>query len=391
MIRREIEPVLRSLFEKYPVVTVTGPRQSGKTTLCRAAFPELEYVNLERPDVREFAEKDPLAFLGRLEAGGIIDEVQRAPDLLSYIQVRVDEERRNGIFVLTGSRQLGVSEAVSQSLAGRTALLRLLPFSIAEAGRLRPDQDVDAMLRTGFFPRIYDQGLAPYQALGDYLETYVERDVRQIAEIRHLTEFRRFVRLCAGRAGQLLNLHSLGSDAGVSHTTAREWVSVLEAGYVVFLIQPFHANIRKRLIKSPKLYFYDVGLAAYLLGIEDSSQVALHPLRGQLFENLVVVEALKHRLNQGKRSNLSFFRDRSGLEVDLLASNGDRIAAVEIQAGQTVQSAFFKNLDKLEELLPDRVAHKALVHSGEGGYVRQGAWVTDPAGLSGWLDEIEDR
>ena len=389
MIRRDIEPVLRSLFEKYPVVTVTGPRQSGKTTLCRMAFPELEYVNLERPDVREFAENDPLAFLGRLESGGILDEVQRVPELLSYIQVRVDEEQRNGVFVLTGSQQLGVSEAISQSLAGRTALLRLLPFTIEEAGRLRPELSVDDMLHTGFFPRIYDQGLDPYQALGDYFETYVERDVRQVAEVRHLTEFQMFIKMCAGRAGQLLNLHSLGSDAGVSHTTARHWMSVLQAGYVVFLMQPLHANIRKRLIKSPKLYFYDVGLATYLLGIEERSQVALHPLRGQLFENLVVVEALKHRLNRGKRSNLSFFRDRSGLEVDLLCSYGDRVAAVEVKAGQTVQSSFFKNLDKLEALLPDRVAHKAVVHSGDGGYVRQGAAVLNPANLSGWLEDIE--
>ena len=390
MIQREITPILRSLFGKYPVVTVTGPRQSGKTTLCRATFPDLQYVNLERPDTRNFAQEDPLGFLSRLENGAIIDEIQRVPDLVSYIQVQVDEQGRNGIFVLTGSRQFEVSEAISQSLAGRTGLLRLLPFTIAEVNRFRPEMDIDSMIYGGFYPRIYDQDIDPIQAYGDYFETYVERDVRQIGEIRQLKEFQRFVQLCAGRTGQLLNLQSLGNDAGISHTTARRWISILEASYILFCLQPFHANINKRLIKAPKMYFYDVGLAAYLMGIENSSQIRSHPLRGHLFENLVVVEALKYRFNRGKRSNLLFFRDSSGLEVDLLCTRGARFAAIEVKAGQTVGRSFFSNLKKLRKLLPGRVAEEILVHGGQSEYVREGVKVTGPAGLAPLLGEWED-
>ena len=390
MIQREITPILRSLFGKYPVVTVTGPRQSGKTTLCRATFPDLQYVNLERPDTRNFAQEDPLGFLSRLENGAIIDEIQRVPDLVSYIQVQVDEQGRNGIFVLTGSRQFEVSEAISQSLAGRTGLLRLLPFTIAEVNRFRPEMDIDSMIYGGFYPRIYDQDIDPIQAYGDYFETYVERDVRQIGEIRQLKEFQRFVQLCAGRTGQLLNLQSLGNDAGISHTTARRWISILEASYILFCLQPFHANINKRLIKAPKMYFYDVGLAAYLMGIENSSQIRSHPLRGHLFENLVVVEALKYRFNRGKRSNLLFFRDSSGLEVDLLCARGARFAAIEVKAGQTVGRSFFSNLKKLRKLLPGRVAEEILVHGGQSEYVREGVKVTGPAGLAPLLGEWED-
>ena len=390
MIQREITPILRSLFGKYPVVTVTGPRQSGKTTLCRATFPDLQYVNLERPDTRNFAQEDPLGFLSRLENGAIIDEIQRVPDLVSYIQVQVDEQGRNGIFVLTGSRQFEVSEAISQSLAGRTGLLRLLPFTIAEVNRFRPEMDIDSMIYGGFYPRIYDQDIDPIQAYGDYFETYVERDVRQIGEIRQLKEFQRFVQLCAGRTGQLLNLQSLGNDAGISHTTARRWISILEASYILFCLQPFHANINKRLIKAPKMYFYDVGLAAYLMGIENSSQIRSHPLRGHLFENLVVVEALKYRFNRGKRSNLLFFRDSSGLEVDLLCTRGARFAAIEVKAGQTVGRSFFSNLKKLRKLLPGRVAEEILVHGGQSEYVREGVKVTGPSGLAALLEGWED-
>ena len=252
MIKREITPCLVELFEKYPFVTVTGPRQSGKTTLCRVAFPHLKYVNLEAPDQREFAESDPRGFLSHIGEGAILDEIQRVPELLSYLQVLADEQRRNGLFVLTGSEQFRLSDAINQSLAGRTALLRLLPFSLAERRGTGASESVDDILYSGFYPRIHDQKLEPRQALGDYFETYVERDVRQIGEIRNLSSFRRFVRLCAGRVGQLANLSALGADAGVSHTTARHWLTVLEASYVVFQLPPFYANIRKRLVKSPK-------------------------------------------------------------------------------------------------------------------------------------------
>ena len=390
MIERILQPHLLRLFERYPVVTVTGPRQSGKTTLCRAAFPEMPYVNLESPDERLFATEDPRSFLERYGEGAVIDEIQRAPELLSYIQVHVDELQRNSLFVLTGSQQLHVSEAISQSLAGRTALLRLLPFSLAEASQLRPGLDLETILQTGFYPRIYDQGLDPNQALGDYFETYVERDVRQLLEIRNLSGFRTFVRLCAGRIGQLLNLHRLGADAGVSHTTARQWLSVLEASFIAFLLPPYHGNVSKRLIKSPKLYFYDVGLAAYLLGIESPVQVFTHPLKGGLFENLVVVEALKHRYNRVKRENLSFYRDAKGHEIDLLYTLANRLLAIEVKAGRTISRQSFNAFRKLREVLGDDVAGEILVHGGDATGLRFGAHVTDPAGFATILGELED-
>jgi len=389
MIEREITPILEALFKKYPVVTVTGPRQSGKTTLCRAAFPNLAYFNLERPDLREFAIEDPRGFLKECAGGAVVDEIQRAPELVSFIQATVDEVGRNGQFVLTGSQQFRVTEAVSQSLAGRTALLRLLPFTIQEVLEARSTLTVEEFIHTGFYPRIYDQDLDPSLALGDYFETYVERDVRQVSEIRNLSAFRKFLKLCAGRVGQLLNLHSLGNDAGVSHTTARQWISVLEASYIVFLLEPFHPNISKRLIKSPKLYFYDVGLAAFLLGIETPHQVVSHPLKGFLFENLVVVEALKHRFNQGRRSNLTFYRDSSGTEVDLICSLANKFLAVEIKAGETLSSSFFANLHKLRNLVPEDIAGQILVHGAESETTRDGIRVTGPIGFVPALKTIE--
>jgi uncharacterized protein len=366
LVERSIAAPFRDLFASYPVVTVTGPRQSGKTTLCRALFPELDYINLERPDIRESAAADPLAFLGRTSRGAILDEIQRVPELLSWLQARVDEERRNGMYVLTGSEQFRLSESISQSLAGRTAILRLLPFSIEEAETTRTSMSIDEMLFTGFYPRIYDQHLDPTQALGDYFETYVERDVRALGGVRDLSTFQRFVRLCAGRVGQLLNLHSLGNDAGVSHTTARNWISVLEASYVVFLLPPLHANVSKRLIRTPKLYFYDVGLSAWLLGIESAAQIATHPLRGPLFENLVIGEVVKHRLNSARVPNLHFYRDSSGLEVDLIYPLGNRLLPIEIKAGQTVTSSQFHALEKFSRLLPAETAAPLLVYGGTG-------------------------
>ena len=363
MITREITPHLIRLFAQYPFVTVTGPRQSGKTTLCRVAFPALRYVNLEAPNQREFAASDPLGFLGQLGDGAILDEIQRVPELLSYLQVLADERGRNGLFVLTGSEQFGLSGAIGQSLAGRTALLRLLPFSLAERRQTGAGESIDEILYSGFYPRIHDRKLEPRQALGDYLETYVERDVRRLGEIRNLSGFQRFVRLCAGRVGQLVNLSALGADAGVSHVTARQWLSVLEASYVAFLLTPFHANIRKRLVKSPKLYFYDVGLASHLIGIEHAGQVSTHPLRGPLFENAVIVEALKHRFNQGRRANLSFFRDARGLECDLLYEVGNRMAAIEIKSGATIVAAAFDGLKRVSKLLP-QIAVRVVVHGG---------------------------
>ena len=390
MIEREIAPFLVRLFEQYPVVTMTGPRQSGKTTLCRATFPHLDYVNLEAPDLREFAESDPRGFLARLGEGAILDEIQRVPDLLSYIQVLGDETGRNSLFVLTGSEQFRLSDAISQSLAGRSALLRLLPFSIVERQRTGASDGIDDILYSGFYPRIHDRKLEPRQALGDYFETYVERDVRRIGEIRNLASFRRFVRLCAGRIGQLANLSSLGADAGVSHTTASHWLTILEASYVIFRLPPFHANIRKRLVKSPKLYFYDVGFASYLIGIEHAGQIGTHPLRGPLFENAVVVEALKHRFNRGRRSNLSFFRDSRGLECDLLYGNGDSMGAIEIKSGATVASDWFDSLNTVARELPG-IAGRAVVYGGSEHQARRDGAVVPFADLGGLLERLDGR
>lgn len=388
MIRREITPVLRRLFEQYPVVTVTGPRQSGKTTLCRETFPKLPYVNLEALDQREFAERDPRGFLAQTGFNVILDEIQRVPSLLSYIQVLVDEEGGNGLFLLTGSQHFGLSNAISQSLAGRTALLRLLPFSLPERLLARPGGSVDELLYSGFYPRVFDHDLEPRQAYADYFETYVERDLRQVAEIRNLSNFQRFVRLCAGRVGQLVNLSSLGADSGVSHVTARQWLTLLEASYIVCQLPPYHANIRKRLVRSPKFYFYDVGLACHLVGIEHAGQLATHPLRGALFENMVVVEALKHRFNRGRTMNLFFFRDSRGLECDLLYRTGNGMAAIEIKSGATINSDFFSALGRVVELVSD-VSVRAVVHGGQERQFRSAGEAIPFADFPAFLERLE--
>lgn len=388
MIEREITPCLAKLFGQYPFVTVTGPRQSGKTTLCRATFPDLKYVNLESPDQREFAQSDPHTFLSRLDEGAILDEIQRVPDLLSYLQVLADEKGRNSLFVLTGSEHFMLSEAISQSLAGRTGLLHLLPFSLAERRRMGAGNAIDEILYSGFYPRVHDQKIEPRQAYADYFETYVTRDVRQLSEIRNLTSFQRFVRLCAGRTGQLTDLSALGADAGVSHTTARHWLEILEASYLVFRLPPFHANIRKRLVRLPKLYFYDVGLASYLIGIEQASQIATHPLRGALFENMVVAEALKYRFNLGRRANLSFFRDSRGLECDLLLETARGIDAIEIKSGATVASDFFDALNAVGKLIP-KVSMKAVVYGGGKRQSRSAGEVVPFVDLRNVLERFE--
>jgi hypothetical protein len=365
MISRTIEPVLLDLAQKYPIVTITGPRQSGKTTLCRKLFPHLKYANLEAPDTRRFATEDPRGFLAVHSGSVILDEIQRTPDLLSYIQTIVDLEKRPGQFILTGSQQFEVMNTISQSLAGRTALLKLLPFSLGELGQM-PPSGIDRLILTGFYPRIHDQRLNPAQALGDYLETYVERDLRQLTLVKDVSLFERFLKLCAGRTGQLLNLQSLGNDAGVSHSTARSWLTLLEASYIIFLLHPWHTNISKRLIKTSKLYFYDVGLAAFLLGLENEIQVSRDPLRGNLFENMVVIEALKYRYNLGMRSNLFFYRESNGNEVDLIAERGRDLLAVEIKSGATVNPDFFKGLHHFTKAAgADRVIRGGIIYGGK--------------------------
>jgi hypothetical protein len=389
VIEREIAPHLLRLFGQYPVVTVTGPRQSGKTVLCRSVFAGLAYANLEDPDAREFAESDPRRFLAQFPAGAVLDEIQRVPSLLSYIQVLVDEDRRNGQFVLTGSEQFGLTSTISQSLAGRTALLRLLPFTLAERRLAGAPDAVDDVLYSGGYPRIHDQGLNPTQALADYVVTYVERDAQRIGGIRDLAVFRRFVRLCAGRVGQLVNLSSLGADAGVSQPTARQWLGVLEASDIVFRLPPHHTNIRKRLVKAPKLYFVDVGLASYLVGIRSSDQLAAHPLRGSLFENAAISEALKHSHNCARYAELSFFRTADGLECDLLYPTPTGHAAVEIKSGATLAGAWFAGLRRISRTLPG-ISSAAIVYGGDQLQERSDATAVPLPEFSALLASLDD-
>ncbi len=364
MIKRTLSDYAQYIFTKYPVITITGPRQSGKTTLAQQTFPDKPYANLENPVVRQFAIEDPIGFLNQYPQGAVLDEIQRAPELLSYLQVIVDDKKVNSLFILTGSRQFELMEKISQSLAGRTALLKLLPFTIKELETYKVES-LDEIIFKGFYPRIYDQNIPPGQAYGDYFETYIERDLRQLVNIKNLNLFQRFVTLCAGRTGQLLNLSNLANDTGISHSTAREWITVLQASYIIYLLPPFYRNIKKRLVKSPKLYFYDVGLACWLCGIENIAHVKNHPLRGHLYENMAVIEALKYRYNLGKRDNLNFFRDSSGNEIDLIYNISHNLLPIEIKSGQTITSDYFKGLKKFKKFFPDLPYGQLVIYAGD--------------------------
>lgn len=387
-IKRQAETVLLERAKAYPVVTVLGPRQSGKTTLCRIAFPDKPYVNLEQPDVREFALQDPQAFLTQYPDGAVLDEIQNVPSLLSWIQVLTDADPRAGRFVLTGSHQLQLSAQLTQSLAGRTAVIELLPLSLSELisqnVSMPTDGAVDQWMLQGGYPRIHAQQMSPEVMLSDYFATYVERDVRQLINLRHLREFGQCVRLLAGRTGQLLNQSSLGNEVGVSSNTITQWLSILEASFVVFTLAPWSANLGKRLVKSPKVYFYDVGLACWLLGIKTVEQLQYHPLRGALFENLVVLEVMKAQRNQGLREPLYFFRDSNGLEVDLLLERAEGLVLVEIKASQTVAAPLFKGLRTVSTLLGERVKKQYLVYGGDALQERTGVQVL-PFHMSGTL------
>ena len=388
IIDRTLAPFLIDCARHYPVVTVTGPRQSGKTTLCRQVFAKKKYVSLENMDTRLFAREDPRGFLAGLPDGAILDEIQQVPELPSYIQTLVDEDQRHGLFILTGSQQFEVATTINQSLAGRTALLKLLPFSLEELGPYQENVSLDALLLTGFYPRIWHEELSPVQALADYLETYVERDIRQLTAVKDVTLFQRFVTLCAGRVGQLLNLNSLAADCGISHQTARNWLTLLEASYVVFRLPPYFANISKRLVKSPKLYFYDVGLACRLLGLENELHVNRDPLRGNLFENLVIMEVLKYRLHRGRRGNLHFYRDSNGNEVDLLLSCGPDLFPMEIKAGMTVNRDYFKGLRAFAKHF-DLPLGAGLLYGGGERQLRQGVAVRPAREVHLLLAELE--
>ncbi|MBD3316227.1 MAG: DUF4143 domain-containing protein [Chitinivibrionales bacterium] len=345
MIARTMEQKLKSLAAAYPLVTLTGPRQSGKTTLCRSAFPDYQYLSFEDPDVREFATTDARRFLQTYADRCIFDEVQRVPNLFSYLQSHVDRTDRSGQYILTGSQNFLLAENVTQSLAGRTALLNLLPFSMAEldqAGLL--SSHLDEVLFQGGYPRLYDHAIPPPDFYPYYITTYVERDVRLLKNITDLSLFDRFLKLCAGRIGSQVNLSSLANDCGITHNTARAWLSVLEASYILFFLKPYFRNFNKRLVKSPKLYFYDTGLACSLLGLEEARQLSSHHLRGELFESLMLSELVKCRSNQGRQPNIYYWRDKAGHEVDCLIEKGDELIAVEFKSGQTIANDYFSGL-----------------------------------------------
>jgi predicted AAA+ superfamily ATPase len=363
MYERILRAELLRAATEYPVVTIVGPRQSGKTTLARACFPDKPYTSLENPDVRAFAQEDPRGFLAQYPDGAIFDEFQRVPDLLSYLQGIVDEDPRVGRFILTGSQHFLMMRDVSQSLAGRTALLTLLPLSLEELGE--PVGTVDELLYSGFYPRIHAQKQEPFSAHRNYFMTYVERDVRSLQQVHDLPTFETFVRMCAGRVGQLLNLTALGNAVGISATTARDWLHLLETSFIAFRLQPYHANFGKRLIKTPKLYFYDVGLAAYLCGIEAPQHLTRHPLRGAFFENMVIVDLLKNRLNGGRDGRLLFYRDSNGREIDLLYPLGPSYLPIEIKSSQTIHTKWFQQLEATAGSIPSAEAKGLILYAGE--------------------------
>ena len=390
MIRRTLQPYLLRDARLYPVLTLTGPRQSGKTTLARATFPQHSYYSLEDPDQRIFALEDPRGFLDQLDGPVILDEVQRAPELFSYIQSSVDADDSTGRFVLTGSQNFLLMDRIVQTLAGRCAVLHLLPLSRAELeGQVQPVPETPATLfaghkthlqlwqtlYTGFYPRIHDQRIPPAIWLPDYVQTYLERDVRSLVNIGNMDAFERFLALCAGRVGQVLNCAALASDCGIAVDTAQRWISVLKTSFVVFLLPPHYRNFNKRMIKSPKLYFYDTGLACYLLGIKDPQVLPTHPLRGPLFENYQVAEVAKTFHHHRQKPPLYFWRDRTGHEVDLLVEQGAALYPIEIKSGQTVGSDAFTALTWWSRTAEQDLAHASLIYGGDRAYRRNGVAV----------------
>jgi predicted AAA+ superfamily ATPase len=392
MLKRTLTKKLKEAAKRYPVVTLTGPRQSGKTTLVKMAFPDYDYRSLEEPDHRAFALEDPRGFLAQFSEKVILDEIQRTPDLFSYIQTIVDTKDISGQFILTGSQNFLLLQKVSQSLAGRCAVLHLLPFSLSELRQRRPlsintigrqlpnknrllDDGLSPVLFKGFYPRIHDKILDPVDWLGNYFQTYVERDVRDVINVGDLETFSRFVRLCAGRNGQLLNLSSLANDCGITHTTSKRWISILEASFIVFLLRPHFKNFSKRLIKSPKLYFLDTGLLTFLLRIRSAEDLRIHALYGNIFESYVISELLKNYMNRGEEHAIYFWRDSTGNEIDVIIDEGDCLIPLEIKAGQTVTSDFFKGIRFWRKLSADPERYAALVYGGDEIYTRSETYV----------------
>lgn len=365
MFNRELAAELQSMMGYYPIVTVIGPRQSGKTTLVRSLYPLLPYVSLENPDDRRLAEMDPRSFLERFPEGAIIDEVQRHPELLSYLQGIVDERNQPGLFILTGSHQLALHEAISQSLAGRTAILKLLPLSMHELSQNQQTYSLDDYLFQGMYPRIYQNHIPPTKFYRDYMQTYLERDVRQMIQIKDLSLFQQFLHLCAGYVGQLLNHDALSNAIGVSASTIKHWLSILEASFIIFRLPPYYENFGKRIIKSHKLYFYDVGLASYLMDFRDKKELAHSHMRGSLVENLVILEMLKNHLNLGIEPSMYFYRDNNQREVDLILKSGTELLPIEIKSSKTFTASFLSGLTYFKQLVGDRCKTGYLVYAGE--------------------------
>ena len=373
MIPRLAASTLIRLAQGFPVVALTGPRQSGKTTLAKHVFPNKTYVSLENPEELEFAQRDPKRFLARFKEGAILDEVQRCPSLLSWIQGLVDERSRMGDFVLTGSSQFELVAGITQSLAGRVGRVELLPLSIQELTQTHQlPSHLNTCLLQGGYPSIYDRQVSPQDWFSNYIATYIERDVRQLIAVRDLTQFQRFVKMCAARSGQILNLAALGADCGLSASTAREWLSVLEASYLVTRIQPYYQNFGKRLVKTPKLYFLDVGLMAWLIGIRDTTTLDTHVSRGALFETFVVGELIKRQYNQGQNADLYFWRDSAGNEIDLLSDTPQGLQAIEIKSGSTFASDWIKGFKVWKRNTQVNTLIPRIIYGGTDSYDREG-------------------
>ena len=386
MIYRESSQLLKQLAKGFPIITVTGPRQSGKSTLVKEVFPEKEYVSFENSAIRRQAEKDPQDFLTQFRNGAIIDEVQRIPDIFSYLQVLVDEKKEVGLFILTGSNQFEYMQNLTQSLAGRTAILKLLPFSYSEIyGENKIN--LDEMLLCGFYPAIFDKNLSIKDFYPPYVTTYLERDVRQISNITNLSLFQDFLELCAGRTGQILNKNSLANEVGVSQPTITEWLTVLEASFIIYRMRPFFKNLKKRVVKAPKLYFFDTGLVCNLLNIETPEQLKRHPLRGAIFETFVVSELLKYRYHQGQRSNYYFYRDSSMNEVDVIIDTGYGPVPLEIKSGMTINDSFFKGLNFFRKLT-GRFKNSGLVYGGDWNHKYLDYQIRDYTKIYEMYDEL---
>ncbi len=376
MIQRIITEKIIEHTKQYPVLALIGPRQSGKTTLVRSLFPEKPYVNLEEPDNRAFALKDPRGFLAQYN-NSVIDEAQRAPQLFSYIQGIVDKEKQNGQFILTGSQNFLLMENITQSLAGRVSIFSLLPFSIKELSSKGnvSEQDIDTVMFKGLYPKLYDQKIDIAGYYSNYIQTYVERDVRTIQHITDLSAFRQFIELCAARTGQLLNITSLANDAGITHNTAKSWLSTLKTSFILFTLRPHHSNFNKRVVKMPKMYFYDTGLLCSLLGITNSHDLKRHYLKGGIFESFIVSEWLKHRYNNGLIPRAYFWRNKTGHEIDLIIDQADKYTAVEIKSGKTIANDYFKGLDYYQKLSGLDSKNMYIVYGGDVRQERQNGTV----------------